>query len=84
MLLQPAALLTQCGDLVLQGFPGLLCHPQRTFQALPIHLLLQAQLFQPLVLLPRQGGLLLHPPLLAQQGCLLLLQLWGPGGGGGE
>lgn len=80
LLLQPAALLAQCRDLVLQGLPGLFCHPQGALQALPIHLLLQPQLFQPLLLLPSRGGLLLHPPLLAQQGCLFLFQLWVPVG----
>lgn len=77
LLLQPAALLAQRGHLVLQGLPGLLRHPQGALQALAVHLLLQPQLLQPLLLLSRQRGLLLHSPLLAQQGGLLLLQLSG-------
>lgn len=77
LLLQPAALLAERGELVLQALPGLLCCPQGTLQALPLHLLFQPQLLQPLLLLPGQGGLLLHLPLPAQQGRLLLFQLWG-------
>lgn len=80
LLLQPAALTVQLGELALQRLPCPLHCLQGALQALPLHLLLQPLLLHPLLLLPRRSSRLFHLPLPAQQDCLLLLQLrvrWG-------
>lgn len=73
LLLQMAAVAVQYKELLFQGLPGLLSHTQGALQALPLHLLLQPQLLQPLLLLHSQRSGMLCLLLAAQERRLFLL-----------